>query len=423
MLAFTSAALGELDEGCHALGHAMVEHTCFHATFGPFVSIAATPDPSAHATAPSVDPVHTEFRIGLSTLGQAHTVTYSPERSGSWAVFTDSNVPLQVLDADGNMLRRSFEQREDTGCDALPIARVFELTAKERYVLQFGPTEATSVVLVIEYADDFLVAVGRDEDGDGYGSSSDSFVSNCVPPNGYAANTSDCDDTDPDINPGAVERCDDVDVNCNGSPDDEGLQCRTGAGACEAVGKLTCREEFATCDVTPLEPGAEACNGKDDDCDGVIDNGGDGLCDDSSRPRCVRRDFTAFCGCLLDADCGSLDSGRVCNPESTSCEDGCSTLPGSNGCPNGQHCETEGGLTRGICIVDDADPPAARPDPQVHQRGLSIDDGATGCQCAVGAPSLPPRGAAGLSSLLALSWLLRRRRRVNGKTTRTGDAP
>lgn len=416
LLALSTTAHAALSEGCNALGLAMVEHSCFHSTFGPFVSVAGTPGVSAQSATPNVDPVHTEYRVGLSRPGEAHVVTYSPERSGSWAVFTGSDLPLEVLDEDSKSLPQVFEQHEDTGCEALPIARVFSLTAKERYTLRLGPTQATSVVLVIEYADDFLVAVGRDQDNDGYGSTEDSFISNCVPPPGYAANTADCDDSNPAVNPAATERCDDVDDNCNGSPDDEGLQCRTGVGACEAIGQLTCIDDTAACDVVALAPQDESCNGKDDDCDGTIDNGDDALCDDSARPRCVRRDFTAFCGCLLDVDCGSIDSGRVCDTESTTCEDGCSTLPSSNGCPDGKHCETEGGLTRGVCILDEKEMPHL--DEQVQHRSVTPDDGEQGCQCATHPRTTQPWKAASLSSMLALAWLRRRRKDKNRKPTR-----
>lgn len=408
------AALGE---GCSALGNAMVEHSCFHSTFGPFVSVAATPGVTAQAATPNVDPVHTEYRVGLSVQGAPHVVTYSPERTGSWVVFTSSDVPLEVIDEDGQRLTQVFEQRERTGCDALPIGRVFSLQAQKRYTLRLGPEELTDVVLVIEYADDFLVAMGRDADGDSYGSTSDSFISNCVPPAGYAANTSDCDDTNPAIHPNATEHCDDVDENCNGSPDDEGLQCRAGVGACVAVGQFTCSQSQATCDVAPLAARDEACNGQDDDCNGTIDDGGDSLCGDEAKPRCVRRDFSAFCGCLLDSDCGSPDSGRICAAESATCEDGCSTTPGGNSCSQDEHCETEGGLTRGVCVANEQEPSSPRP-VQVRQVGLTIDTDEAGCQCELGeTPSSRLRGT-GLSSLLALAWLSRRRRTPQCTTRR-----
>lgn len=404
---FSANAQAGLSENCAALGEAMVEHSCFHSTFGPFVSVAGTPGTKAAAATPNLDAVHTEYRVGLAVNGEKHVATYSPKRSGSWSVFTSYAVPLELIDSNGASLDVTFEQQGDTGCDALPIARVFTLEAGERYTLRFGPSDDDDVIVVIEYADDFLVRVGRDADGDGYGSGADSFVSNCAPPEGFAPNTSDCDDGDPDVHPGAPERCgDDVDSNCNGSVDDVGLQCRSGAGACLAVGTFTCDGEVATCGAEPAEPEEEICNGKDDNCDGVIDDGGDELCSEADQPRCVRLDFGAFCGCLLDADCGGLNSGRVCNVETATCHDGCSLQAGGNTCPKGQRCEAEGGVGFGVCL-DDA--PKPKPEPDSHLRGVEQRSDADGCTCR--APRSSATGGGMLWGLAAVSVAVLRRRR------------
>ncbi|HBK35192.1 MAG: Regulator of chromosome condensation [Candidatus Uhrbacteria bacterium GW2011_GWE2_40_58] len=61
----------------------------------------------------------------------------------------------------------------------------------------------------------------RDEDEDGYGDVSTS-VNDCQPPSGYVRDATDCDDADPDINPGEEEICNDwIDNNC----DEEALEC------------------------------------------------------------------------------------------------------------------------------------------------------------------------------------------------------
>lgn len=407
LLALTpSLSRAELAEGCTALGDAMVEHSCFHTTFGPFVSVPGTPGNTAKADTPNVDPVHTEYRVGLPVAGEVHVITYMPERAGNWVVFTGSDIPLEVLDEDGNVEPVVFEQRQDTGCDALPIARVYEFSSGDRHTLRLGPADVTAEMVVIEYADDFLVRAGRDEDGDGFGSSVDAFITNCTPKTGFAPNTSDCNDQDPAINPLAIERCDDVDENCNGSPDDVGLQCRTGAGACQTVGKFTCDGEVAVCDAEVLDPESESCNGKDDDCDSTIDNGGDALCGEDEKPRCVRRELVAFCGCLLDVDCGGLDSGRVCDLETNTCQNGCSTVEGGNGCPEGETCESEGGVTRGVCVPDE---PEERPDNQVRQQGIDSGGGEDeGCQCDLGTSREPRWGLFGLMGGFALARLQRR---------------
>jgi fibronectin type 3 domain-containing protein len=59
----------------------------------------------------------------------------------------------------------------------------------------------------------------KDADGDGYGDPSASLVQ-AVQPAGYVNNASDCADYTADIYPGAVEVCDGKDNNCNGEVDE-----------------------------------------------------------------------------------------------------------------------------------------------------------------------------------------------------------
>jgi Putative metal-binding motif len=59
----------------------------------------------------------------------------------------------------------------------------------------------------------------RDLDGDGYGDAS-SALSSSDRPGGYVADSTDCDDTDPARFPGDPETCDGKDNDCNGVVDD-----------------------------------------------------------------------------------------------------------------------------------------------------------------------------------------------------------
>ena len=59
----------------------------------------------------------------------------------------------------------------------------------------------------------------EDADQDGYGNP-DFGVEGCPPPAGYVTDNTDCDDSDPNVNPGAVEVFDGVDNNCNGLVDE-----------------------------------------------------------------------------------------------------------------------------------------------------------------------------------------------------------
>ncbi len=55
-----------------------------------------------------------------------------------------------------------------------------------------------------------------DKDDDGFGKGEPIAVCAGNPPPGYADNNDDCDDSNPDVNPGTNELCDEIDNNCNG---------------------------------------------------------------------------------------------------------------------------------------------------------------------------------------------------------------
>jgi hypothetical protein len=404
-------ASADLPEDCGRLGGALVDHSCFHSKYGPFVSVQTTP---SEDDAPNVDPVHTEYRLGLS--GERSVVTYSPLRNGDWSVFLGEDVPLTVIDPDGRELERLLSVTGSTGCDALPISHVYELVARKRYQLRFGPAPSRELVIVIEYVDDFLATNGRDADGDGYGSDDDTVATSCTPPDGYAPNASDCDDGDPDINPGRDEECDGVDQNCNGVADDLGLSCWNGENACRVTGVWSCGpgDALAVCDAVPLGESKELCNGIDDDCDGEIDDG-DGLCSDPERPLCVRHGQTASCGCLLDVDCGLPDSGQVCDAAAKRCIEGCSDAPGRNGCPGGFTCRFADGDPS--CEPDELVPTAGAgcegPLPP-DDKGVpaALDSQSQGCGCRLTGSSAGGEDATLFAALIALGVLRFRRART-----------
>lgn len=126
----------------------------------------------------------------------------------------------------------------------------------------------------------------RDKDEDGYGSVTDSIFA-CVLPAGYVVTSGDCNDADSSIHPGAVEKCNNVDDNCNGQIDEDVVPDKIFYGdndgdgygnAHVSVVACTAPEGFVTvsgdCDDSnaAVHPGAaEIINGIDDNCDGVVD--------------------------------------------------------------------------------------------------------------------------------------------------------
>ncbi|MEI6412099.1 MAG: MopE-related protein, partial [Bacteroidota bacterium] len=129
-----------------------------------------------------------------------------------------------------------------------------------------------------------------DNDGDGFGSKEMAMtVCQTAAPIGFVANSLDCNDNDPAVNPDAAELCDNKDNNCNGSIDDNLPQFTyyvdadgDGFGT-EASGMTTCQsaapvgfvDNKLDCDDTDaaINPNAvELCDNKDNNCNGSIDD-------------------------------------------------------------------------------------------------------------------------------------------------------
>jgi hypothetical protein len=125
---------------------------------------------------------------------------------------------------------------------------------------------------------------GCDVDKDGYCDAAKTVTSNAACPK-TTVNTStykgnDCDDTNNKVNPGAVEACDAIDNNCVSGIDE--LCNKDGDAYCD-INKPTvgtppvCTGGGGDCDDTngAIRPGAsELCNGKDDNCNALIDEAG-----------------------------------------------------------------------------------------------------------------------------------------------------
>jgi MYXO-CTERM domain-containing protein len=147
------------------------------------------------------------------------------------------------------------------------------------------------------------------------------------------------------------EVCNGIDDNCNGQIDEGtlpgvGEACGNGLGACQA-GTIICQNGKLVCNVTSM-PKTEVCNGIDDNCDGIIDNGnfpetgqpclcpgltqaevGVGICK-AGKLACAGALGFVCSGCVLPA------AGEICNGLDNNC-DGVTDTTGN--CPNGFGCK------------------------------------------------------------------------------------
>ena len=85
-----------------------------------------------------------------------------------------------------------------------------------------------------------------------------------------------------------AERCDGRDDDCDGRADESfplGARCASGIGACERPGSWVCAPDGldAWCDAVAGEPGVESADGRDEDCDGTVDEGQVGCSGDEAR--------------------------------------------------------------------------------------------------------------------------------------------
>lgn len=114
-----------------------------------------------------------------------------------------------------------------------------------------------------------------DADADGHGAMDGTTMIACAMPSGFAASEDDCDDASATVHPGATELCNGIDDDCANGADDT-FTCVMGSTAtcatgCGTMGSGPCS---ATCGApSTCTPPAETCNGMDENCDRIVDEG------------------------------------------------------------------------------------------------------------------------------------------------------
>ena len=141
-----------------------------------------------------------------------------------------------------------------------------------------------------------------------------------------------------------TERCNNLDDNCNGLVDEDfpgkGAACSAGVGACARNGNVGCTADQLglACNAVQGLPSPEICNGLDDNCDGLVDNGINcqgcvAVCNNTDHcDICNGRDEdcdTRFDEDFAAAPCG-VDTG-ACQSGTTACMAGGITCQGAIG--------------------------------------------------------------------------------------------
>ncbi len=163
-------------------------------------------------------------------------------------------------------------------------------------------------------------------------------VDNC-----FAGQTQTCSPGAP-----ANETCNNLDDDCDGSTDEELGQSTCGTGACQRTVDNCVAGQPQTC--SPGTGSAETCNGLDDDCDGAVDNGNPG------GAQSCNTGLSGVCSAGLTAcSGGSIVCNQTVQPSPETCDgldNDCNGLPDDGGPGGGQTCNTgvPGVCAQGVTI-------------------------------------------------------------------------
>ncbi|MFT5685135.1 MAG: hypothetical protein ACI8RZ_006084 [Myxococcota bacterium] len=198
-----------------------------------------------------------------------------------------------------------------------------------------------------------------DTDSDGFGDIS-STTADCEAPSGYSADSTDCDDSDSAINPGASEICNEVDDDCDGDIDEgatstyyedadgDGYGDSTSTTTdCEAPSGYSADDSDCDDGDSAINPGAsEVCDEIDNDCDGDIDEGGA-----SAQTWYADDDNDGYGDPDISSDGCEAPSGYVGNDED--CDDGNNTIsPDGTEVCNGEDDDCDGSTDEGVSSLD-----------------------------------------------------------------------
>lgn len=143
-----------------------------------------------------------------------------------------------------------------------------------------------------------------------------------------ACGGTDCNDKDALVHPNAQELCNGKNDDCDSTTDEDfpnlGQSCSAGVGECVSSGTFVCSADAksSVCNAVPKQPAAEVCDGKDNDCSGVVDNG-------------VTNSCKNYADCSTYTTCQTCPTApaEVCDGKDNNCntqtDEGCSCVNGA----------------------------------------------------------------------------------------------
>ncbi len=171
-----------------------------------------------------------------------------------------------------------------------------------------------------------------DADGDGWG---DEDVSSCSQPDGSSSKNGDCDDTNASISPDAVEHCDGVDEDCDGTVDNDAIDASLWYTDADADG-------YGAGLAGPACTGAAGQSANDGDCD-----------DDNDRihPNAPELDCTDPTDYNCDGSVGYADADADGTPACEDCNDAdASAHPGATEVCDGADDDCDGSIDNGVLL-------------------------------------------------------------------------